>query len=76
MVINKTYGSLTSTLSLENFTASNNTTAQVYQYSNANLNAIAAQTPATVTPPAGGSTSSTISYTFPDQSITLFVIPN
>ena len=44
MVINKTYGSLTSTLSLENFTASSNTTAQVYQYSNANLNAIAMQT--------------------------------
>ena len=76
MVINKTYGSLTSTLSLENFTASSNTTAQVYQYSNANLNAIAMQTPATVTPPAGGSTSSTVSYTFPGQSITLFVIPN
>jgi hypothetical protein len=76
MVINKTFGSLTSTLSLENFTASSNTTAQVYQYSNANLNAIATQTPATVTPPAGGSTISTISYTFPGQSITLFVIPN
>jgi hypothetical protein len=76
MVINKTYGSLTSTLSLESFTAGSNTTAQVYQYSNANLNAIATQTPATVTPPSGGSTSSTISYTFPGQSITLFVIPN
>jgi len=75
MVINKTYGPLTSTLSLENFTAGSNTTAQVYQYSNANINAIATQTPASVTPPANGSTSSTISYTFPGQSITLLVIP-
>jgi len=74
MVINKTYGSLTSTLSLANFTANSNTTTQVYQYSNANINAIATQTPATVTPPASGSTSSTISYTFPGQSITLLVI--
>jgi len=76
MVINKTYGALTSTLSLENFTANSNTTAQVYQYSNANINAIATETPASVAPPANGSTSSTISYTFPGQSITLFVIPN
>jgi hypothetical protein len=75
MVINKTYGALTSTLSLENFTASGNTTAQVYQYSNANINAIATQAPASVTPPASSSSSSTISYTFPGQSITLLVIP-
>ena len=75
MVINKTYGALTSTLSLENFTANSNTTAQVYQYSNANINAIATETPASVAPPANGSTSSTISYTFPGQSITLLVIP-
>lgn len=75
MVINKTYGGLTSTLTLENYTASSNTTAQVYQYSNANINSIATQTPATVTPPANGGTSSTISYTFPGQSITLLVIP-
>jgi hypothetical protein len=47
----------------------------VYQYSNANINAIATETPASVTPPANGSTSSTISYTFPGQSITLLVIP-
>ena len=75
MVINKTYGALTSTLSLENFTANSNTTAQVYQYSNANINAIATETPASVAPPANGSTSSTIGYTFPGQSITLLVIP-
>jgi hypothetical protein len=75
MVINKTYGSFTSTLSLENFAAASNTTAQVYQYSSANLNAIATQTPASVVPPAGGGASSTIGFTFPAQSITLFVIP-
>ena len=75
MVINKTYGALTSTLSLENFTANSNTTAQVYQYSNANINAIATETPASVAPPANGSTSSTIGYTVPGQSITLLVIP-
>jgi hypothetical protein len=75
VVINKTYGALTSTLSLANFNAANNTTAQVYQYSNANINAIVPQTAVTVTPPAVGSNSSTISYTFPGQSITLLVIP-
>jgi hypothetical protein len=75
MVINKTYGPLTSTLSLENFTATS-TTAQVYLYSNANLNAIVAGTAATITPPTGTGTTSTISYTFPAQSITLLVVPN
>ncbi len=76
MVINKTYGSLTSTISLENFTAASGTTAEVYQYSNANLTAIVSQTPLSVTPPTGSGTTSTIaSYTFPAQSITLFVIP-
>lgn len=74
MVINKTYGALTSTVSLENFTATGNTAAQVYQYSSANLNAISQQTAATVTAPANGSTSSTLSYTFPGQSITLLVV--
>ena len=47
--------------------------AQAYQYSNANLNAIVAQPAVTVTPARGAA--STISYTFPAQSITLFVIP-
>ena len=38
--------------------------------------AIVAQTPVTITPPAAGGTTSTISsYTFPAQSITLFVVP-
>ena len=77
MVINKTYGSLTSTISLENFTAASGTTAQVYQYSNGNLNAIVAQPAVAVTPPSGPSSASTISnYTFPGQSITLFVVPD
>jgi hypothetical protein len=75
MVINKTYGSLTSTVNLENFTAGNGATAQVYQYSNANLNAIIPQAALSVTPPTGNGTTSTISYTFPAQSITLFVVP-
>ena len=77
MVINKTYGSLTSTISLENFTAVSGTTAQVYQYSNANLTAIVPQAGVSVTPPSGSGTTSTISnYTFPAQSITLFVVPD
>jgi len=76
IVINKTYGSLTSTISLENFSAASGATAQVYQYSNANLNAIVQQAAASVTPPSGTGTTSTISnYTFPAQSITLFVVP-
>jgi hypothetical protein len=75
VVINKTYGALTSTLSLTGLSASA-TTAQAYLYGNANLNAIAAQPAVTVTPPAGGSSTGTIAnYTFPAQSITLFVIP-
>ncbi|MGA9020310.1 MAG: glycoside hydrolase family 44 protein, partial [Terracidiphilus sp.] len=77
MVINKTYGPLTSTISLQNFSAASGTTAQVYQYSNANLTAIVAQPVVTVTPPTGSGTTSTIgNYSFPGQSITLFVIPD
>jgi hypothetical protein len=77
MVINKTYGALSSTISLENFTAASGTTAQVFQYSNANLNAIVPEAGVSVTPPSGSGTSSTIgNYTFPAQSITLFVVPN
>jgi hypothetical protein len=74
IVINKTYGPLTSTLSVNNLTGTA-TSAQVYQYSNANLNAIVAQPAAAITPPASGGTTSTISATFPGQSITLLVIP-
>jgi hypothetical protein len=75
IVINKTYGDLTSSLSLTNI-ASGSTTAQAFLYSNANLAAIVPQPAVTVTPPAAGGTTSTISnYTFPAQSITLIVVP-
>jgi len=74
VVINKTYGDLTSTLSLVNL-PSRADTAQAYLYSNANLNAIVVQPAVTITPPVAGSTASTIAnYTFPAQSITLFVV--
>lgn len=81
VVINKTYGSLTDTLSINNL-ASTATSAQVYQYSNANLSAIVAQAAATITPPASSSTISTVGgasgqpLTFPAQSITVIVIPS
>lgn len=73
VVVNKTYGALTSTLSLPNFTPT--TSAQVYLYSKANLMAIVAQPAQTVTPPPSGSNTSTLSgMTFPAQSITLLVL--
>lgn len=76
VAINKTYGPLTDTLSITNFT-STATSAQVFQYSNANLNAIVAQPNATITPPTSPSTTGTISsLTFPAQSITMIVIPS
>ncbi len=75
VVINKTYGPLTATLSLQNFTSKSGT-AQAFLYSNANINAIVAQPTVTVNPPSGGGTTSAISTTFPAQSITLFVIPS
>jgi hypothetical protein len=74
IVINKTYGALTSTVSLSGL-PSTVTTAQAYLYSNANLNAIVAQPAVTVTPGTGGAASTIASYSFPAQSITLFVVP-
>jgi hypothetical protein len=74
VVINKTYGALTATLSLENFTTAS-ATAQDFLYSNANLAAIVPQPAVTVTPPGASGTTSTISTTFPAQSITLLVVP-
>ncbi len=74
IVINKTYGDLTSTLSVKNLSATT-TLAKAYLYSNANLNAIVAQPNVTVTPPTGGGTASTIGTKFPAQSITLLVMP-
>lgn len=73
VVLNKTYGDLTATLSLDNFTPAG--TAKVFLYSNANLAAIVAQPDLTVTPPASGTTTSTLSATFPAQSITVLVVP-
>ena len=73
VVINKTYGDFTSTLSLANFTAA--APAQSYLYSAANLSAIVTRPNVTVTAPSGSSTTSTLSTTFPAQSITILVIP-
>src|SRR5581483_3221086 len=75
MVINKTFGSLTDTLSISNLT-STATAAQVYQYSNANLNAIVAQPAPTITAGSGRNPSTISNVTFPAQSITLFLIPS
>ncbi len=73
IVLNKTYGAIASTLSLTNLTATG--PAQEFLYSNANLNAIVAEPSVTLTPPPSGSTASSLSQSFPAQSITLFVIP-
>jgi Glycoside hydrolase family 44 len=75
VVINKTYGDLTSTLSLANLTATANETAQVFLYSNVNLSGIVPQTPVAVSPPLTGGTTSTMGMKFPAQSITLIVVP-
>ena len=73
VVINKTYGDLTTTLSLGNFTASG--PAQSWLYSNANLQAIVSQPGISITAPTAGSTTSTLSTTFPAQSITILIVP-
>ena len=65
VVINKTGENLTSSLNLAGFVPA--TTAQVYRYSGANLDAIVAQ-PAQVVGPNG------FSATYPANSVTLFVI--
>lgn len=73
VVINKTYGDLTSTLSLGNFSASG--VNQSFLYSAANINAIVPKTDVAVFAPSGGSTTTTVSTTFPAQSITIITIP-
>ncbi len=73
MVLNKTYGDLTSTLPLVNFTPA--AKAKAWLYSAANLTAIVAQPDLSVTPPANNSPSGTLTATFPAQSISLLVIP-
>ncbi len=74
VVINKTYGDLTSTLSVGGLVP-NTTSAQAWLYSNANLKQIVGPASVTITPPTGSATASTIATTFPAQSITLLVIP-
>jgi hypothetical protein len=74
LVINKTYGPLTSTISLANL--NEQAQASVFQYSSANLTAIVEQqNDANIAPPTGAGTASTLTYTYPAQSITLFVFP-
>ena len=73
MVVNKTYGDLTATLSLTAISASTRT-AQTYLYSNANLAQIVGPTTAVIVPPASGSSVSTLISTFPAQSVTLLVL--
>jgi hypothetical protein len=67
VVINKTYGALTSTLTLANVAP--NGTASVFQFSSANLAQIVPQPNLTV------SATSTLTTTFPAQSITMIVVP-
>jgi uncharacterized protein (TIGR03437 family) len=67
LVLNKTAGAITDSISLADFTPA--VTAQVWQYSSANLNAIVRQTPDLNV--AGNS----VSMTFPAYSMTLLVIP-
>ena len=73
IVLNKTYGSLTDTISLPNLTATGS--AKVYLYSADYLASLVAQSPVPITAPASGSTTSSLSMNFPAQSITLLVIP-
>jgi Glycoside hydrolase family 44 len=75
VVINKTYGDLTATLSV-NALSTSTTSAQAYLYSNANLSQIVGPASVTVTPPSGSATASTISTIFPAQSITLLTMAN
>ena len=73
VVINKTYGALTSTLTLPNLMPTG--TAQVFLYSSTNLASIVVQPAQPLTPPSQGATADTLTMTYPAQSITLLVIP-
>jgi len=66
VAINKTGGSINSNVNLANFIPNGN--VQVYSYGTANLNSIIHQ-------PDLGVDHSGLTYTFPANSITLFVIP-
>jgi uncharacterized protein (TIGR03437 family) len=67
LVLNKTYGDITDSVSIANFTP-DLANAQAWQYSSANLNAILKLAGATFS-------SSSINATFPALSMTLFVLP-
>jgi hypothetical protein len=73
VVINKTYGALTSTLTLPNLMPTG--TAQVFLYSSTNLASIVVQPAQPLTPPSQGAPADTLTMTYPAQSITLVVIP-
>ncbi len=77
VVLNKSYGDLTSTLAMTGLAAASGATvtANVWNYSNANLGAIVAQPAATFTVSGGGSPVGTATMTFPAQSITVIAIP-
>ena len=73
VVINKTYGDLTSTVSIPNLRPRG--PAKVFLYSNANLAAIVEQPHLPVSPPAPVRTATTLIATFPAQSITILAVP-
>ncbi len=73
VIINKTYGPLSTTLTLPNLTPTG--PAQIFLYSSSNLAGIVAQPAQTLTPPGAGATANTLTTTYPAQSITLLVIP-
>jgi hypothetical protein len=73
IVINKGLADQSTTVSLLNTTASGSATS--YQFAPANLKAVVAGPSYTITAPASGSTTSTITGTFPAQSITLLIVP-
>jgi hypothetical protein len=80
VVINKAFGPLTDTLSINNLITTA-TQAQVYQYSNADLTHIVVQPAATITVGSGSNpttigASASQPMTFPGQSITMIVIPS
>jgi len=70
LVLNKTFGALTSSVGL----TTSATSTQVFQYSNANPSAIVKLANTAVTQPSSGGAAS-VAMTFPAQSITLLVMP-
>lgn len=79
MVINKTGNDLTSAVNIQNFSPDKAATAQVYNYSSADLNNIVHEPDATITEDSGtseeGFPNESVTETFPANSITLLVLP-